>query len=129
MSTMLDQHCIGILFSQCCPNTSEITLHKKCWFKTRRYTFAGKPFVSNMSGSLFLTGCYYITEQSWVFLFNVGSGVYLRTAEQRWIGADIDWNIAIKPTPVFKHFKLYISAQIIWEINYCIADKCFSQYL
>ena len=91
MSTMLDQHCIGILFSQCCPNTSETTLHKKCWLKAHRYTFAGKPAVSNMSGSLFLTG-YYITKQSWVFLFDVGSGVYLRIARQQWTGADIDWN-------------------------------------
>ena len=30
---------------------------------------------------------------------------------------------------VFKRFKLYILAQIIWEINYYIAGKCFSQYL
>ena len=29
VSTMLGQHCIGILFSQCCSNTSETTLHKK----------------------------------------------------------------------------------------------------
>ena len=55
MSTMLDQHCIGILFSQCYPNTSETSLHKKCWLKARRYSFAGKPAVSNMSGRLFLT--------------------------------------------------------------------------
>ena len=78
----LDQHCIGILFSQCCSNTSETTLHKKCWLKARKYTFAGKLAVSNMSGSLFLTG-YYITEQSWVFLFNVGSNFYLRIAGQQ----------------------------------------------
>ena len=82
MSTMLDQHCIGILFSQCYPNTSETALHKKCWLKARRHTFAGKPAVSNMSGSLFLTE-YYITEQSWVFLFNVVSGVYLQITGQQ----------------------------------------------
>ena len=29
---------------------------------------------------------------------------------------------------VFKHFKLYILAQIVWEISY-IAGKCFSHYL
>ena len=29
VSTILGQHCIGILSSQCCPNTSERTLHKK----------------------------------------------------------------------------------------------------
>ena len=79
---MLDQHWIGILFSQSCTNTSETILHKKCWLKTRRYTFAGKPAVSNMSGSLFLTE-YYITEQSWVFLFNVVSGVYLQITGQQ----------------------------------------------
>ena len=28
-STMLGQHCLEILSSQCCPNTSETTLHKK----------------------------------------------------------------------------------------------------
>ena len=38
----------------------------------------------------FLTG-YNITEQSWLFLFNVGSGVYL-LAGQQWTGADIDWD-------------------------------------
>ena len=57
---MLEQNCTGILFSQCCPNTSKITLHKNCWLKAHRFTFAGKPTVSSMSGSLFLTG-YYIT--------------------------------------------------------------------
>ena len=77
--TMLEQHCIRILFSQCCPKT---TLHKRCWLKVHIYTFAGKPAVSNMSGSLFLTE-YYITEQSWVFLFNVGSGFYLRLSGQQ----------------------------------------------
>ena len=29
VSTMLGQHCIGILSNQCCPNTSGRTLHKK----------------------------------------------------------------------------------------------------
>ena len=82
VSTMLEQHCVRILFRQCCPNTSETTLHKKCWLKAHRYTFAGKPAVSNMSDSLFLTG-YYITEKSWVFLFNVGSEVYFRIAGQQ----------------------------------------------
>ena len=94
MSTLLDQHCIGMLFSQRCQNTSETKLHKKCWLKARRYTFAGKPAVSNISVSLFLTG-YYITEQSWVFLFNAESRFYLRIAGQQWTGADIDWNTTI----------------------------------
>ena len=82
VSTMLEQHCVRILFSQYCPNTSETTLHKKCWLKAHRYTFAGKPAVSNMSDILFLTA-YCITEQSWVFLFNVGSEVYFRIAGQQ----------------------------------------------
>ena len=29
VSTMLGQHCTGILSSHCCPNTSERTLYKK----------------------------------------------------------------------------------------------------
>ena len=28
VSTILGRHCIGILYSQCCPNMSETTLHK-----------------------------------------------------------------------------------------------------
>ena len=95
VSTMLEQHCVRILFSQCCQNTSETTLHKKCWLKAHGYTFAGKPPVSNKSDSLFSTG-YYITEQSWVFLFNVGSEVYLRIAGQQSTGADTDWNKVMK---------------------------------
>ena len=42
----------------------------------------------------FLTG-YNITEQSWLFLFNVGSGVRLRFAGEQWTGAEFDWNILI----------------------------------
>ena len=82
MSAFLDQHFIRKLFSQCCPNTSETKLRKKCWSKARRYTWAGKPAVSNMSGGLLLT-VYYITEESRVILFNVGSGIYLRIAGQQ----------------------------------------------
>ena len=44
-----------------------------------------------MSGSLLLTG-YYITEQSWFFLFNVGLDVYLQIAGQQWTRPNIDWN-------------------------------------
>ena len=44
--TMLGQHCIGIFSSQCCPNTSQTTLHKKiflqCWPRTHRHVFVGK---------------------------------------------------------------------------------------
>ena len=65
----LRQHCTRKLLAQ-------------CWLKAHRYTFAEKPAVSNMSGSLVLTG-YYITEQSWLFLFNVGLGVHLRLAGQQ----------------------------------------------
>ena len=106
VSTMLEQHCIGILSSQCCPNTSETTLHKKitceqCWLKAHRYTFAEKPAVSYMSGSLFLTG-YYITEQSWLFSFNVGSGVHLRLTGQQWTRVNFDLNNA---TRVIKKWK------------------------
>ena len=61
---------------------SETTLHKKCSLKAHRYTFAGKLAVSNMSGSLFLTG-YNITEQSWVVLFNVGWEVNLQIVGQQ----------------------------------------------
>ena len=46
VSTMLGQHCIGILSSQCCPNTSERALHKKItsasWPRAHRHVFAGK---------------------------------------------------------------------------------------
>ena len=65
-----------------CPNMSETTLHKKCRLKAQRYTFAGKPVVSNMSDSLFLTR-YYITKQSLVFLFNIGLEVYFRIVGQQ----------------------------------------------
>ena len=73
---MLEQHYLGILSSRCCPNMSETTLNKKitCAMlaqKAHRHTFAEKPAVSKMPGSLVLTG-HYITEQSWLFLFNVG---------------------------------------------------------
>ena len=38
----------------------------------------------------FLTG-YNITERSWLFLCNVGSGVHLRLAGQQWTKFDITW--------------------------------------
>ena len=41
----------------------------------------------------FLTGCI-ITKQSWLFLFNDGSGVRLRLVGRQWTGADINWNIS-----------------------------------
>ena len=81
---MVEQHCLGILFSQCCQVClrQHYTRKLQCWLKVHRCTFAEKPAVSNMSGSLVLTG-YYITEQSCPFLFNVGSGVHLRLAGQQ----------------------------------------------
>ena len=99
VSTMLGQHCIRILSSQCCPNTSETTLHKKticpmldqsaqtCF--RRKTVCRFKCFVA-----CFLTW-YNITEQSWLFLINIGSGVHLRLAGQQWTGVDIDWNSII----------------------------------
>ena len=39
----------------------------------------------------FLNG-YNTTERSWLFLFNVGSGIHLRPVGQQWTGADFDWN-------------------------------------
>ena len=51
VSTMLGQHCIGILSSQYCPNTSETTLHKKtvqCQLRTHRHVFVGKPVIVHL---------------------------------------------------------------------------------
>ena len=38
----------------------------------------------------FLTG-YNTTKQSWLSLFNVGSGVHLQLVGQQWTGADFKW--------------------------------------
>ena len=63
-------------------NMSETTnIAQQMLPQSHRHTFAGKPAVSNMSDSLLLTG-YYIIEQFWVFMFNVGSEVYLQIAGQ-----------------------------------------------
>ena len=99
---MVRQHCIRILSSQCCPNTSETTLHKKFTHlmlpSAHRHVLAGKlVIVSNMFASLFLTG-YSITKQSWLFLFNAGSIVHLRLAAQQWTGVNIDWNKTLLST-------------------------------
>ena len=118
---MLDQHCIGMLFSQCYWNTSETTLHKKYWIKAGRYTFAVNLAVSDMPGSLFLTG-HYITEQFWVFLFNVGLGVYLWIAGQQWTGADIDWNIHTKPLHYFSVGRFRPPGKYSYEIGRSFAD-------
>ena len=74
----------NILSSQCCPNTSETTLYKKllvqCWPRAHTRVFAGKPVVvSNMSGRLFFKWVQY-HGTILVVLFNVGSGVHFRLA-------------------------------------------------
>ena len=91
-----------------------------------------------MSGSLVLTG-YSITEQSWLFLFNVGSGVHLQLVGQQWTGADFDWNIITmdkkngrKPSKITKitKFQEYLEIwgkflkSISWKyIKICISRK------
>ena len=75
-------------------------------------TFAEKPAVSNMSGSLVLTG-YYITEQSWLFLFNVGSGAHLRLAGQQWTGADLDWNTTAELNYMEDDYGVCMNEQLI----------------
>ena len=45
-----------------------------------------------------------ITEQSWLFLLNVDSGVHLRLARQQWTRTDIDWNRFIKQISTFSKF-------------------------
>ena len=75
----LGQHCIRKLLAQ-------------CWPRADRYTFEWKPAFSDMSGDLFFLTGYIIIEQSWLFLFNDGSGVHLRLADRQWTGGDIDWN-------------------------------------
>ena len=97
VSTMLGQHCIGILSSQCCPNMSETRLHKKTTFamwaqRVQIYFYRKNRFFQICLVACFLTG-YIIREQSWFFLFNVGSGFHLWLLGQQWTGADIDWDI------------------------------------
>ena len=84
--TILGQHCIIILSSQCCPNTSEPTLHKKanCTVlaqstQTCFHRKAGCSFKCLVACSLTR---YNIIKQSWLFLFNVSSGVHLWLAGQ-----------------------------------------------
>ena len=74
-----------------------------------------------MSGSLFLTGCY-ITEQSWLFLFNVGLGVHLQLARQQWTGDDFDWNNIINASPdkVYSHKKRFTSNLFLLFISYIL---------
>ena len=93
-STMVEQHCIRILSSQCCPNTSETTLHKK--IRYLRYVGPDHTDILSQENWLFeicLVSCvltwYNITEQSWLFLFNVGSGVHLQLEDNNEQGPTI----------------------------------------
>ena len=66
VSTFLGQHCIGILSSQCCPNTYEITLHKKitctmlvqstqtCFRKKMTYTMLSWFAWANIAQEIYL---------------------------------------------------------------------------
>ena len=58
------------------------------------YVFTGKQgVVFNMSGThlaSFFIG--YNIKQSWLVLFNGGSGVHLQFMGEQWAGTDIDWN-------------------------------------
>ena len=51
--------------------------------------------LENRSHDLFFNG-YIIMECSWLFMFNVGSGVNLRLVWQQLKGASINWNITNK---------------------------------
>ena len=132
---MLEQHCIKILSSQCCSNTSEITLHKEitCAMldQSVQIYFRRNPAVSNISGSLFFNWIQYPTKQSWLFLFNVGSGVYLRFAGQQQTVADFDWNInflcEFYMWIFWKVFCLpFLLNQAVWFISRGIGFSCFS---
>ena len=81
---MLGQHYVKILCIQYCPNVPETALLKKitCAMLAQRnsYVFTGKQgVVFNMSGThlaSFFIG--YNIKQSWLVLFNGGSGVHLQ---------------------------------------------------
>ena len=63
---MLGQHCKGILFSQCCPNTSETTFHKnntcamlaqgaqKCFRRKITYTILSRSACANIAQEHYL---------------------------------------------------------------------------
>ena len=61
--SIMGQHCRGILSSQCCQMRSRQHCTRKslaqCWPRVHRYTFAGKPLVSKMSGGLFINREHY----------------------------------------------------------------------
>ena len=79
---VLRQLCRIFLPAQCCSKTSETTLHKKTTSailaKNAQACFRRKSDCSlECLVACILTGCS-ITEQSWLFLFNVGSRVHLQ---------------------------------------------------
>ena len=85
----------GTFSFQCSLNTFEITLHKEstCAMlaQSAHTSFPRKAgFSLECLVACFLTR-YNITKQSWLFLFNVGSGVHSWLVGQQWIGIDIDW--------------------------------------
>ena len=94
-----------------------------------------------------LTRCN-ITKQSWLVLFNVGSGVHLQLAGQQWTGADIEWNSVIMTVcgdfeyiylPMWcfvKNFVVYLTKIIyvcayfywtivLWQFEFsCLVNTC-----
>ena len=101
VSTMPGQHCIRILSSQCCPNRSaETTLHKKitCALLARahRYTFTGKPAVSNMFGSLFFNWVHYHRTILALFVQCWLGNSFTACGTTQWTGAGFEWNKCIE---------------------------------
>ena len=69
----------------------------------------------------FLTG-YNITEQFWLFLFNVSSGVHLRLAGQQWTGANIDWTMYINI--IKKQCVLPVITTVALQYSSCTWVRC-----
>ena len=130
----LSQHCTRKLPLQCWP-----TAHKQC-FTEEKYTvkhcldlsgpknhveincaklaqsaqiyFHRKPVFWICLVACFLSS-YIVTEQSWLFLFNVSLGVHLWLPGQQWTGANIDWNIIIDKLFTYT----YISTLLFWTVG------------
>ena len=101
VSTMPGQHCIRILSSQFCPNRSaETTLHKKitCALLARahRYTFTGKPAVSNMFGSLFFNWVHYHRTILALFVQCWLGNSFTAWGTTQWTGAGFEWDKCIE---------------------------------
>ena len=69
----------------------------------------------------FLTG-YNITEQFWLFLFNVSSGVHLRLSGQQWTGANIDWTMYINI--IKKQCVLPVITTVALQYSSCTWVRC-----